>query len=546
MRNEILTGFVTAVSLVPTVTNAKSNVKVDQRPNVLFIITDQQRYDALGVAGVFPFLKTPNLDNLSRESAYFTNAYTPCAVSGPARSALLTGLLVEHTNVLTNELTSEDPVVHNFTTEPTFDQILTKEGYYTEYHGKYHSPIGWSDCYSEFKVHNLDKKKPFSYRLDHFIRYFEEIAEFTKNDKKPDLEEKEFGDKFFNVGYTADPIDRRYIYGTDKEGNAIINAEHSRKHAQPDNHGLLHLPDSMSMTAYQAKEAIAALKRASVKDEPFSITLSINFPHAPMLPTEKYYNMYNVEDMPVPVSIADEMIDSPYQNNQNGRLQATEYRDPEKIVYMMKNYFGLISEIDYWVGEVLATLDELGQEDNTIVVFVSDHGEMLGSHGMREKNVFLQESARVPLMVRYPNKIQPCVIERNVSTLNLFSTIMDYTGVKCEKRDGSSSLRRTIEGKNKDANIVVTEWLYNGERQPSHMIVKDDWKLFLNYSKESTVTPVLFNLTDDPYEMNNLIGKSNAERLKYVDKANELKVDLEKWLDENNSKYGDMLREVKL
>ncbi len=540
MNTKLILGVVAVAAISSPVYAAKPKKSSKKgSPNILYIMTDQQRWDALGCAGEFPFLKTPNLDKLATESAYFTNAYTPCAVSGPARSSLLTGLLVEHTNVLTNELTAQDPVANNFTTAPTLDQILAAEGYYTEYHGKWHAPISWADCYQEFVVHK-NKNNPFGYKLDHFTKYFNMVQEKFGREV---MAEGDLSDRsFFNVPYTPDPIDRRAIHGYDENQQLVAEELQRRIMTQPDNHGLLKMPDEYSLTAYQAKETIAALERATQQDKPFAITLSINFPHAPMLPTEGYYRMYNPDGMPTPASIADKLIDTPY-SKQNGREALPEYCDPDMVKYMMSNYFGLITEIDHWLGELLNALEQSGEAENTIVVFVSDHGEMLGSHGMREKNIFYEESARVPLMIRYPKKIKSIEINNNVTSLDIAATLADYTGVEFDGRD-SRSLRSHIEGKFKGENVVVTEWLYNGTHQPSHMIVKDGWKLFFNYSKDSNVPPVLYNLEEDPIEMINLLGKSCATRDEYIEIAESLKEDMIKWLSDRNSSYVDQIAEV--
>lgn len=516
-----------------------SEKKVEKRPNLLFIITDQQRFDALGIVGKYPFLQTPHLDDFAREGAWFTHAYTPCAVSGPARSCLLTGQLVEHTGVLTNEMTSQDPVANHFTTLPTFDAILADNGYYSEYHGKWHAPIGWTDCYEHFTWKNTNKNAPFAYRTGHLSKYMDYLKK--KYGDIPLSEEDFMDNSMYHVPYTPDPIDRRVLRGHDKNGRLLPEELTKRIHTQPDNHGLLKIEDEDSFTAFQAREAMDAIDRASCQGKPFNITLSINYPHAPMLPTKTYYNMYNIEDMPVPLSINDPMIDSPY-SHQNGKDQLPEYADPNLIKYMMKNYFGLVSEIDFWLGKVFDKLEEIGQKENTIVIFVSDHGELLGSHGMREKNVFLEESARVPLIIRYPDKIKPSVHHDIISTVDLFATIMDYTGVSDKSRDGKS-LRPIIEGK-KQSDYTVTEWLYNGIRQPSHMIVTEEWKLFFNYSKDSKVQPVLYHLTTDPFETDNLLGKSNPARKQYIAKAEELKIMMLKWLRERNSGYVNHIEKV--
>lgn len=509
------------------------------QPNILTIITDQQRYDALQKVGNFDFLRTPVLDRLAEEGVYFSRAYTPCAVSGPARCALLTGLLVENNGVNTNEITTKDPIVSNLTTLPTIDQLLVQNGYYSEYIGKWHAPIGWAECYSEFGWEQKGNN-PYAYQTEHFSRYGEIIKE-----KFGDLELEEgelIGGVGYGVPYKPSPIDRRYVESFDEHGNQheLPKGVHM-PHA--DNHGMLTIPEEYSLTAFQAKEAIAALKRAEQQDKPFAITLSINYPHAPMIATPTYYNMYNVEDMPIPQSIGDKMVDSPYKD-QNGRLRLTEYADGERIQHMMATYFGLISEIDYWVGEVLKTVNDIGVEDNTIIVFMSDHGEMLGAHGMREKNVFFEESARVPLIIKYPGEIEPAVVDREVTTLDIFATLLDYTNISENATRNSRSLRGVIEGNDNQKDGVVTEWLYHGIDQPSHMIVKGDWKLFFNYSPESKVVASLFNLRSDPYEMTNLIGKSNINRDGYIAIADDLREDMISWLNDRGSEMVESIKKV--
>src|SRR5210317_75342 len=110
------------------------------------------------------------------------------------------------------------------------------------------------------------------------------------------------------------------------------------------------------MTAFQARQTLEALER--LKDETFSITCSFHFPHSPMLTPKPYYGMYQVEDMIPPVSINDNMQNSPYLSS-NSRTKRTEYADPDKIKYMISEYYGIITEIDEWTGKILDKLEEL-------------------------------------------------------------------------------------------------------------------------------------------------------------------------------------------
>ncbi|MGL5113355.1 MAG: sulfatase/phosphatase domain-containing protein, partial [Flavobacterium sp.] len=179
---------------------------------------------------------------------------------------------------------------------------------------------------------------------------------------------------------------------------------------------------------------------------------------------------------------------------------------------------------------------------NTMIIFTSDHGENLGAHGMREKNVFYEEAAHVPTLISFPGKIAPnTVVEGYVSNVDLFATINDYLQIPEQPSDGKS-LRGLIEGTDEtNGKYVVTEWHSDPSKWPSYMIVKGDYKLLIPSTSTSTVINALYNLKQDPYEMNNLMG-SNPDISKYTDKINELHTDLLTWMKKNNSKKYDGVR----
>ena len=266
------------------------------------------------------------------------------------------------------------------------------------------------------------------------------------------------------------------------------------------------------------------------------MTTAVRSEIAPMISSAPYYGMYPAKDMKVPESINDDMQNSPYKNA-NGREKLTQFADKEKIKYMISNYYGLISELDYWVGKILDKLDETGLTDDTLIIFTSDHGEMLGAHGMREKNVFYEESSHVPLLMRLPNEIKANTkVDRYVSNVDLFATIMDYLQIGTYKSDGES-LRDLIEHKETNhGNYVVTEWNYRGPTSPNYMIVKDGWKLMVPYTENSKVLNAMYNLNEDPYEMTNLLG-GNPDGNKYQQKAEELRKNLLEWLHKNKSPH---------
>tara|TARA_B100000809_G_scaffold141837_1_gene139412 strand:- start:50702 stop:52303 length:1602 start_codon:yes stop_codon:yes gene_type:complete len=516
-RKNLKRGMIVSVSiLISTSTFAQ------KKKNLLFIITDQHQYKAMSIAGN-AVLETPNLDRLAKGGAYFKNAYTPMAVCGPARSSILTGMTVENTGVNTNAKTyfyNKEEVM----TTPTFDEILSENGYHCEYYGKWHVMTNHSKIYKNPKLIAGNGKSIFEHGGQNHV-YMDYL---NKQFPKQLLKKGEFYDTFTKRAYSPDPIDS--YYGATYEE---VKADKKKRRSQPNLHGELKVPAAHSMTAYQAKETIAAIER--LKDTTFSITLSIHMPHAPMTPTKPYYGMYPVAEMTAPASIHDDMKNSPYANA-NGRKGMLEYSDPEKIKYMISNYYGIIKEIDVWIGEILKTLDKNDLTEDTLLVFTSDHGEMLGAHGLREKNVFYEESSHIPLLIKFPGEIKKkTVVDGYVSNVDLFSTILDYLEIKKVYPSNGKSLRGLIEGTDKKyGEYVVTEWDYRGPVSPNYMIVKGGWKLMIPYTKESTVLNTLYDLNTDPYEMNNLLG-SNPDKVIYKEKAEELRACLLEWLKKNNS-----------
>lgn len=488
------------------------------RKNLLFIITDQQRYDALGYAGN-EVIQTPNLDRLAEQGVFFRNAYTPCAVCGPARSSILTGSRVERTGVISNNETYYNGG-EGIMSMPTFDEILSENGWHSEYYGKWHALSSHAGVYENPVQAAENGKSVFGPGgQSHIWRdYLGAVGEV------PAPGEGEFVDGMSKWPYLANPLDR--FFGM---SNQELQSQ-DLKHSQPDQHGKLQLDREHTLTAFQARQTMEAIDR--LKDTTFSITCSFHFPHSPMLAPEPFYGMYPVEEMLPPASISDPMDNSPYADS-NQRKKRTEYADPQKIKYMISEYYGLVSEIDHWVGEILDKLDSLGIADNTLVIFTSDHGEMLGAHGMREKNIFYEESAHIPLLMRFPEELEPGNhMEGYVSLVDLFPTILDYLGVPEEPSDGVS-LRGLIEGSDTiHGTYVVTEWDRPGIS--NYMVVKDGWKLIIPYTISSPVLNALYNLNTDPHEMLNLLG-NNPDRAQYLEKAEELRDCLLEWLAKRNS-----------
>jgi arylsulfatase A-like enzyme len=491
--------------------------QIEKFPNVLLIMTDQQAWNAVGYAGN-SIIKTPNLDKLASQSTNFSQAVTPCPVCAPARTSILTGRLTETTTIRENNDVKKGECYY-----PTFDEILSKRGYNAQVYGKFHSPEHMARVYQNPPVKGMSGTDPIVKWESIYVKYLKE--NFPKRAlKKGELYETSFYGG--TIPYRLDPIDRYYKY---LSTGIIPENELEKKLSQADVHGVLDLPAEFTVTAVQGKQTIEALER--LKNEPFVLTCSFHCPHVPITPSEPYASMYKAKEMPTPVSITDKRENFPYNP---GAIDAP-YNEKDKVQFMTANYYAFVTEVDDWVGKILQKLEDLKLADNTLVVFVSDHGEMLGAHGLRGKFNFYEESVRVPLMFRYPSKIKAGkTVTTPVSTLNIFPTILDFAGLKNIPTDGYS-LRDVMENEVATKyDFAVSEWQWKSESVPSIMIRTSEWKLMTTHRFGGKNVEVLFDLKNDPNEMNNLLG-TNPERFKYAEITEKLRSKLVGYLKEVNS-----------
>jgi len=501
-----------------------------EKPNLLFIMTDQQQYNALGKAGN-TIINTPNLDRLAEDGVFFTNFYSGSPVCVPARGIILTGRSIHASGIIENSIASDKYITgeEGFHKMKTFDDILIGQGYSGEYHGKWHCPEAMADNYSN---------RPIV-----FGKYIQFYRDYLAKENIPSKIEKQPGDQVDGLSrlpYMPNPMD--YRYGEEK--NWIPPYLKSGSYNNPTVFGMTRIPDSHTLPAFDAKNTIAALERN--KNNPFTITCSFIWPHPPTITSSTWYEKYDADDMPIPESFEDDMKNSPYRNRWS-QPEKEHARDRDKIKHYISTYYAMVEEVDFWVGEILDKLEELGLADNTMVVFTSDHGEMLGTHGMISKMNFYEESAHVPLIIRYPKGIKKnTVVDMPCSHYDLFPTIMDYLEAGQHPSHGQS-LRSAIEntpGAKEAFKYTVAEWDWQSE--PNYMVRSGDWKFLFGKTPESPGMDALYNLRSDPYEMNNLLG-NNPQGYKYREKAEELKGYLLEWLERVESPYlqGVKDREIK-
>ena len=524
-----------AARVAPGAAGAKAKI------NLLFIMTDQQRFDAMSCAGN-KVVKTPNLDRLAREGAYFENAYSNCPICVPARAVILTGCGIDTVRVTGND-DYDRPDVAKI---PTFDNILAGKGYHTEYYGKWHTPYKFAATYKN-KVRQTGKHSRGADVLGQSAAY---KAWLDKKDIKPrNVGAGELLDNGSKRPYTPDALDWRFgksqaLWDQARKQNRDKNKRKKglNPFSQAGSYGCLHIPAACTRVAFVGGEVLGALDR--IKGGPFSLTCSFGPPHPPMILPKPYYGMYPAEKIDAPVSIDDPMTNSPYARRA-AEPEMRRYRNKAHARQMASNYYGMVREVDDWVGRILDRLDTHGLAGKTLVIFTSDHGEMLGDHGMHSKMVLYEGSARIPLLMRLPGAIRGgSIVKAPVSHVDLFATILDYLSMPACKSDGRS-LRPLIDGKG-DGGIAFCVSQWRAGSGPNFMIRTRRWKLIVSYNPKSQTVDALYDLDADPHEMNNLIGK-NPDRKKHLPQAEKLKARLTGWLKKTKSPHlkGVLARELR-
>jgi arylsulfatase A-like enzyme len=506
-----------------------------ESPNLIYIISDQLRFDALSCMGN-RIISTPNMDRLAAEGVLFTRAYAQSPVSVPSRASMLTGNSLCNTGIWGNSyayesvnsiLTGNEPI---FSTK-TYDEVLSEAGYACEYYGKWHTPERKAYVYDNRPITcaGMTSHPVLGLGLkNHYMNWWKAELKISKAPTQAGALSGAPG----GLNYMPDALDARVI---DPTLTSTVDYQ---------NYGRQLIDSAHTEPAMDAVHTLEAIERNKFKK--FSIHCSFGPPHPPFVVSEPYYGSLDAANMPLPANYFVNSTSSPYY-----RASVTQspyyaysiakmgaFQNPATIGIMIARYYEMVKEIDDKLGAILNKLDELGLTDKTMIVFCSDHGEMLGSHGMHSKNNFYDESARVPLIIRYPAKIAAGKrVHVPVNLIDVRPTIDDYFNLPATIVDGKS-LRPFIEdtyNKN-ETHFAVSEW-YN-DKIPGFMVRTDTHKLMIAHTAEAKNTAIdgFYNLVTDSLEQINILKLSpipQSER----NKAQELKVLLIKWLKKVNSPY---------
>jgi len=445
--------------------------------NLLMIISDQHRWDALGAAGN-EIIQTPVLDKLAAEGVRFANAYTVCPVCCPSRTSMLAGRTPEQTQVRGNGDIDTAPRAM------TYDRVLLANGWRGQYTGKYHSPYNYTrdasgKTYYSKDVQWLNGKGPVNAPAGVLSLSSAYRAVLDAHEPLQQLQLGQLLDAMYQRPYWADVADLRYAAASNETllalSNKLIGEGKANKVPTTDQqhvNGRLALQPNHSYSALTLADAMTALDE--LKDAPFTLTASFESPHPPFVIPAPFYGAYPNGSIPDPPTVEDAMTASPYHHPHSPSGNEDQVRQ------QTSNYYGMIAQNDRMVGELLGRLDELNLAAKTLVIYVADHGEMLGDHHMQSKMVFYEGSVHVPFIMRLPTVIPAgAVVDAPVSTMSLFGTIVDYLGLPSTTAPCTSpSLRPLIEGTTANATQVIFSF-WDTDSAPGFMAFDGRFKLMI-------------------------------------------------------------------
>ena len=419
-------------------------VDQSQKPNIIFILTDDQRWDALGYEGN-KLIHTPEMDKLAKEGTYFKKALVTTPICAASRASILTGL-------------TERRHRYNFQTgnirasymEKSYPRILKENGYYTGFFGKY------------------------GVRYDSLAKQFDVYDSYDRNNAYDDRR-----------GYFYKTIDGDTVHLTRYTGHRALDFIDKMGEVAPDKPFCL----SLSFSAPHAHDKAEDQYFWQKTTDPL---LQDTTMPAAKLADDKYFDAQ-------PDFV---------KNGFNRLRWTWRYDTPEKYQHSVKGYYRMISGIDLEIAKIRAELKKKGLYKNTVIILMGDNGYFLGERQLAGKWLLYDNSIRVPMIIYDPRAHKHWDIDQMVLNIDIPPTILDFAGVKAPESWQGKSLVPLVEtGKARfERDTVLIEHLWEFENiPPSEGVRTKDWKYFRYVDNKSVEE--LYNLKKDPQEIDNLAKK---------------------------------------
>lgn len=491
----------------------------DVRPNIVFIQCDQLSYKALSCYG--GPVETTNIDFLAKNGVMFTQAICTTPSSTPSRASIVTGLF-PHQNGITNNIPTQ-PGINN--DDITTDKLLNAAGYDTHHYGKWHLEN------DNPRIIDLSYyPDPYNFEYDYHLEFQEKYIKLKEHDQ---------GDWMNFYGFQF-PVELSAYFKSiqprlDKKWEKMAFSDFAKKI------GKLRMDENDWHDEVCTRKTIETLNNKKNSKKPFAITCSFIWPHDPNFAHEPYYSYYNPHDIKLPeITHIEEMFKKNW-----GHQMVKEYGE-EGLREFLRIYYGTVKYLDDKVGEIVTTLKNNGQYDNTIIVFTADHGDMMGNHSMvwKSTEAFYDDIVKIPLIIHYPKKIKSKVSNAQVNVIDFMPTFLDYAKIKIPENIAGKSLLPLLSDKEKCENFRTYNICERIRPNPNKvrkvtdettgdfMIKNEEWK----YSVYSNGTEFLYNLKVDHSEIKNLANNSL-----YAEKKEIMRHELKIWLFNNSWRGKNMV-----
>lgn len=439
--------------------------KIVKRPNLLFIMADQFRTEWLGCIGKIPVF-TPNLDAIVKQGVRFSRAISNGPICAPSRISMTSGLYP-------NRMGAYDNTAWYPPNQPTFYKALRDAGYRV-------GGVGKADLKKSSATFSGDSKSGF-----------------------PLMEQLGFTDSWITTGKLSVSAYTRYFLTDQALADEYAEDYKVRKAEQPQWYSKVATVSSdIYQDGYIGRKAVKLIEQFTdeCQDQPWHLFVSFVGPHPPWDAPQEYFDMYRNTQFPPSIKCMMEGKPVPVQRESERNFRDLTDNDINQV---KQHYAGMITLIDYWIGKMRETLEQKGISDNTITIFTSDHGEMLGDYGVFSKNKMYEGALRVPLIISIPGITAGNESKALVELVDLYPTLLDMAGIDYvgDPLDGKS-LMSILKGEtNSHKNYLFSElnpiehWPYAAKR----MVCDNRYKLIIwDKFKE------LYDLEKDPFEMNNI------------------------------------------
>ena len=474
-----------------------------KQPNVVVLMSDQQRLDTVSCYGLNEICRTPHIDALAARGVRFDSAFTPTAICSPARASFYTGLYPHKHGVTANGLCLREGV-------RGLNHYLNEVGYRCGYAGKWH-------------VDEQTGPTGYGFAGQDFMGYA-----FPGSDLLPGLQ---FGAKPRGHNPYADYLKERGFDPPPTVSHRFVGTNPSNQAQEM--FALHEGPVESCIEYFVAEEAMRVLDEVTTGEQPFFLWANFWGPHSPSLVPEPYFSMYDPKDIPEHPGYAETFEKKPYRQQLIERLWGLGDYGWEGFQEIAARYFGHCTLIDDMVGRVVAHLERLGALDDTIIVYTSDHGDCLGAHKLIEKGEFMyDEIYRIPLVIAHPDCQAPgTACDEFVYLHEIMLSSLDAAGLEVPADLDGQSFLPAIEGRpfanGREEVYCVFDRHFTVANQ--RMVRTRTHQFTFNSGDPGE----LYDLQRDPYQLDNVYGDPAYEAVRQ---------DLMGRMDRYMEELGDPLR----